>query len=98
LEITKLKDLFRKYKLLFTCLRFLIVYWVFFLIAKYSSIFYTGLVPKELFSCIVIGCLVFYRFLCVAFIPALMFLWILKLTITKSEHKISPPPKNFSGI
>ena len=68
----------KKYQTPITCVRFLSIYWLFLLIAKYSRVFNTGLVPKDWFSTVIIAFLMTYRLLSIFFIPAMLFLWIIR--------------------
>jgi membrane protein YdbS with pleckstrin-like domain len=85
LEIKQFKSGLKKYKRPVMCLRFLLTYEVFLLIAKYSSIFNTGIIPKDLWSIGIVAGLVMYRFLSIFFVPAILALWIFEVLENKLE-------------
>ena len=69
----------KKYRRPLTCLRFLLIYWIFLLIAKHSSVFNTGMVPEDKWTVLVVSIVVIFRFLCIAFVPGILVLWIFEL-------------------
>jgi len=79
LEIKQIKIWLRKYRRPLTCLRFLLTYLVFLLIAKYSSVFNTGIIPKDIWSTGIVAVLVMYRFLSIFFVPFILVLWIFEV-------------------
>lgn len=79
MEMKQIKTWLKRYKRLITCFRFMIIYFLVLNLAKYSSVFNTGFIPKDLFSAAVIGALIIYRFFCITFVPAIIFLWLISL-------------------
>lgn len=85
MEIKQINTILKKYKLPISCARFFIIYWLFLFIATHSSVFKTGLAPRNWFSIIIIGCLVSYRFFSFCIGPALLFIWIVELFRNKNQ-------------
>lgn len=83
MEIKQIKIWLKKYRRPVMCLRFLLTYAIFLLIAKYSSVFNTGIIPKDLWSTSIIGILVTYRFLSIFFAPAIFTLWVFEVVENK---------------
>ncbi len=82
----EIKAWLRKYKRPVMCVRFLAIYLILLFIIKHSPIFDTGLNPKHILSTLIIGIVVMYRFLSMAFVPAILILWISEIL---SEHHTS---------
>ena len=80
----KLKNFIKKYKNIATCTRFFLIYLVFYLIARYSNIYETGLLTQGLINIIVIGIILIYRFLLFAVAPAILLLWVIKMIIGRN--------------
>ena len=68
------------------CVRFLTTYWILLFIIKHSPIFDTGLNPKHILSVLIIGIVVVYRFLSMAFVPAVLILWISEILFENHNH------------
>ncbi len=79
MERKPIKYWLKKYKRLVSCLRILLIYWIFLLIAKYSRVFSVGLNPQSIGNLVIAGIVVVYRFLSIAYIPALLVLWIFEI-------------------
>ena len=85
MERKQIKIWLNKYKRPIMCVRFVLMYLVFLNLAKYSSVFKTGLIPKHLFSALVISFLVMYRLLCIVFVPAIIFLWLVEINFLQRK-------------
>ncbi len=89
MERKQIKIWLKKYKRPLTSLRFLLIYWIFLLIAKYSSVFKTGMVPEDKWTVLVVSIVVIFRFLCIAFVPGILVLWIFELLSSKKDCQTS---------
>lgn len=83
MERKQLRIFVEKYKRPLKCLRFVLIYQMFFLIAKYSSVFNTGIIPKDLWSTGIAVMVVMYRFLSIFVVPVILVLWILEFVENK---------------
>ena len=82
------KKVFRKYNKPLNCLRIILLYILFLFLAKYSYIFRTGFIPKEILSTIIAVCLILYRFLSIAVVPAVLIIWVLENISNKNFGKL----------
>jgi uncharacterized membrane protein (DUF485 family) len=81
MERGELREIAKKYALPLACARLVVFYFIFLLIAKYSSFFATGIIPKDIVSSAIGVCLLMYRLLVIAVVPALLFMWLADLAI-----------------
>lgn len=79
MERKQIKIWLKKYRRPLMCLRFLLIYWAFLLIAKYSSVFNVGMIHKDIWSISIVVIVATYRFLSLAFVPSILALWIFEL-------------------
>ena len=69
-------------------LRYGIIYFIFFVIAKYTSLYNTGLSPDNVLNALIVVCLIVYRLIAVTFVPAILFLWaISKFEISEKRER-----------
>ncbi len=80
-----MKDWLGREKYLWASLRFILLYCFSMFVAKYPAIYDKGMVPGNLFIAVVAGFLIMYRFLAVAFVPALLVLWVFKIIEKKKK-------------
>lgn len=85
----EMKIWLKKYKKPVMCLRFLAIYWISLFIIKHSPIFATGLNHKYIFSILIIGFVVMYRFLSMAFVPAILILWVSEILFGNHNRSAS---------
>ncbi len=85
MEKSGIKIIFKKYRRPITCLRFLLLYFIFLFIAKHSSVYESGLIPKNLFTTVIAVGLILYRFLVLCFVPVIAILWIFELIFARMK-------------
>jgi hypothetical protein len=88
MEVKEIKNWLKKHKKPVMCVRFLAIYLILFIV-KHSPIFDTGLNPKHVISVLMIGIIVLYRFLSIAFVPAILILWISEILSESHTFKES---------
>ena len=81
----KIKEFLAEFRLPLICARFVITYYVVLLIAKNTSFYNSGMVPRNVLTVVIAVLLVVYRFLSVAFVPALLILWLSRLPNKRKE-------------
>jgi len=91
MERRTLIERFRGNKRLVLCARFLFLYALFLFIARHSTVFRTGAIPKDILSLSVVAILVVYRFFSIALVPGLVFLWICERFDGKRQPARKPP-------
>ena len=79
------KKIAKPYKIPLGCLRVVFVYIVLLLIAKHTPIFRTGFVPKDIVTIFVLASLMFYLFLTMAVVPAMLTFWLVKTSLDKNK-------------
>jgi len=87
MEIKQIKLWLKKYRPALRCIRFIVLYWICILIAEYSSFYRTGMIPNNILTAVIAAFLIFYRFVSITIVPAIMFLWITDLITKIHENK-----------
>lgn len=85
MELTKIKEFIKVYRRPLIVLRILLAYWVFLFVAINTSVFYYG-VTKGILNISVSVLVMFYRFLSITFVPAILVLWFFE--IVRKRRKI----------
>jgi len=81
--VKKLKNFFKEHKKLSMGLRFLFIYLIFLAIAKYTTIYETGVLSNNVLSIFVIAVIWIYRFLSYTIVPIIFFFFVVKIVYEK---------------
>jgi len=74
-EIVKIKAFLKKYRQPVTCIRILIMYWIFLFVATHTAVFDYGITKGKL-NIFVAAIVMLYRFLSISLVPGLLVLWL----------------------
>ncbi len=87
MEITRIKSFLDKYRQPVTCIRIILIYWVFLAVATHSMVFDYG-ITKGKFNMFIALMVMFYRILAITFVPGMLVLWVLtNLNILSQRRK-----------
>ena len=86
-EIRKIRAWLKKHKRPAMCIRILLVYLVCLMIVKHSVIFEQGIFGSSTWGRIIIIITLFYRLLSIAFVPAILILWITDKFVISNKGK-----------
>ena len=74
MEAVKFKTFIKVHRRPLTCIKIILVYWVFLFIAVHTTIYDDG-VTKGVFNILVSTVVMVYRFLSISLVPALTVMW-----------------------
>lgn len=87
MEVAKVKIVMKTHRRLFTCIRILLLYWVFLFIATHTSVFDEG-VTKGKMNILISVAVMLYRFLSISFVPGILVLWFIERKIISKRRRI----------
>ncbi len=86
MELIKVKELIKTHRRPITCIRILLIYWVFLFIATHTTVFEYG-VTKGKMNMLVSVIVMVYRLLSMALVPGLLILWIFEVLKPATDRK-----------